>query len=295
MAKGLGRGMGALLGEDAMMDEKSSITRLPLAKLEPRRDQPRTNFDQEKLEELAESIREHGLIQPITVRPVSDGFYQIIAGERRWRAARKAGLYDVPVNIIDADDRETEELALIENLQREDLNPIEEARGYQQLMKKFDLTQEQVADRVGKSRPVVANSLRLLRLPDAVIVLTESGKLSLSHARALLEVKDPQWQTDIAIKAVDEGLSVREVTELAKRKPKKNDNQNKPPYRVIEGIDYMWEVEEELTKLFGRKIRIDAGKDRGAIKMEYYDRDDFENLITQLREIKKVSKWNKTT
>lgn len=295
MAKGLGRGMGALLGEDAMMDEKSSITRLPLAKLEPRRDQPRTNFDQEKLEELAESIREHGLIQPITVRPVSDGFYQIIAGERRWRAARKAGLYDVPVNIIDADDRETEELALIENLQREDLNPIEEARGYQQLMKKFDLTQEQVADRVGKSRPVVANSLRLLRLPEAVIVLTESGKLSLSHARALLEVKDPQWQTDIAIKAVDEGLSVREVTELAKRKPKKNDNQNKPPYRVIEGIDYMWEVEEELTKLFGRKIRIDAGKDRGAIKMEYYDRDDFENLITQLREIKKVSKWNKTT
>ncbi len=295
MAKGLGRGMGALLGEDAMMDEKSSITRLPLAKLEPRRDQPRTTFDQEKLEELAESIREHGLIQPITVRPVSDGFYQIIAGERRWRAARMAGLYDVPVNIIDADDRETEELALIENLQREDLNPIEEARGYQQLMKKFDLTQEQVADRVGKSRPVVANSLRLLRLPEAVIVLAESGKLSLSHARALLEVKDPQWQTDIAIRAAEEGLSVREVTELAKKKPRKNDGQSKQPYHVIEGIDYMWEVEEELTKLFGRKIRIDAGKDRGAIKLEYYDRDDFENLITQLREIKKVSKWNKTT
>lgn len=295
MAKGLGRGMGALLGEDTMMDEKSSITRLPLAKLEPRRDQPRTTFDQEKLEELTESIREHGLIQPITVRPVSDGFYQIIAGERRWRAARMAGLYDVPVNIIDADDRETEELALIENLQREDLNPIEEARGYQQLMKKFDLTQEQVADRVGKSRPVVANSLRLLRLPEAVIVLAESGKLSLSHARALLEVKDPQWQTDIAIRAAEEGLSVREVTELAKKKPKKSGGEKKPPYRVIEGIDYMWEVEEELTKLFGRKIRIDAGKDRGAIKLEYYDRDDFENLINQLREIKKVSKWNKTT
>ena len=206
-----------------------------------------------------------------------------------------AGLYDVPVNIIDADDRETEELALIENLQREDLNPIEEARGYQQLMKKFDLTQEQVADRVGKSRPVVANSLRLLRLPEAVIVLAESGKLSLSHARALLEVKDPQWQTDIAIRAAEEGLSVREVTELAKKKPRKNDGQSKQPYHVIEGIDYMWEVEEELTKLFGRKIRIDAGKDRGAIKLEYYDRDDFENLITQLREIKKVSKGNKTT
>ena len=189
--KGLGKGLGALLGESAMQPvNQQSPLLLPLQKIEPNRLQPRRNFDEEELSALADSIRQHGVIQPLTVRLLDSGYYQIIAGERRWRAARLAGLREVPVVVIEADDKKAMELALIENLQRADLTPIEEARGYQQLIGEYGLTQEQVADRVSKSRPAVANAMRLLSLPDELLALVEEGKLTAGHARAILSLKE---------------------------------------------------------------------------------------------------------
>lgn len=294
MAKGLGKGMGALLGEETMQEEATPAQKLPISRIEPRRGQPRERFDPEKLEELAQSIRDHGMIQPITVRPMEAGFYQIIAGERRWRAARMAGLTEVPVRVMEADDLKAAELAMIENLQREDLNPIEEARGYKKLMESFSLTQEQVAERVGKSRPVVTNALRLLKLSDAAVVLVESGELSLSHARAILELSDETAQTELALKAAREGLSVREVTDLVKKlsaKPKKP-RERKNPRLGADGIDYMSEIETELGKKLGRKVTIEAGATRGTVKIDYYDREDFERLIGALNSVKEVREWN---
>lgn len=293
MAKGLGKGMGALFGEETMREEPASQQKLAITKIEPRRGQPREKFDQEKLQELAESIREHGMIQPITVRPMEKGFYQIIAGERRWRAARLAGLTEVPVSIIEADEQTASELALIENLQREDLNPLEEAKGYKKLMDHFNLTQEQVAERVGKSRPAVTNALRLLKLSDGAAVLVESGELSLSHARAILEVTNPQAQTSLALLAVRDGLSVRQVTDLAKKmnaKPRKP-REKKNPRLGEDGIDYMTELEAELSRRLGRRVRIDAGQDDGCVKLDYYSRDDFERLIQMLRSLREVREW----
>lgn len=278
MSRGLGSGLGALLGEEAMQ-ESAGIARLPIAKIEPRTGQPREDFDEEKLEELAQSIRDHGMIQPITVRPLEDGYYQIIAGERRWRAARLAGLMEVPVNIMDADDRETAELALIENLQREDLNPLEEARGYQKLMDAFGLTQEKVSERVGKSRPVVANALRLLRLPEDVQALLADQSLSLSHARAILGLEDPKKQSEAAKKTVAEGLSVRETTSLVKRLASDKPAAPRKNHRLgPDGVDYVAEVEHELTEKLGRRVRIDAGAKGGSLRLEYYDAQDFEAL-----------------
>ena len=293
MAKGLGKGMGALFGEETMREEPSSQQKLPITKIEPRRGQPREHFDQERLQELAESIEKHGMIQPITVRPMENGYYQIIAGERRWRAARLAGLKEVPVSIMEADEQTTAELALIENLQREDLNPIEEARGYKKLMDHYALTQEQVAERVGKSRPVITNAMRLLKLSDGAAVLVESGELSLSHARAILEVADPQAQTSLALLAVRDGLSVRQVTELVKKmnaKPKKA-REKKNPRLGEDGIDYMSELEAELSRRMGRRVRIDAGQDEGCVKIDYYSKADFERLIEALRDVKEVREW----
>ncbi len=293
MAKGLGKGMGALFGEETMREEPSSQQKLPITKIEPRRGQPREHFDQERLQELAESIEKHGMIQPITVRPMENGYYQIIAGERRWRAARLAGLKEVPVSVMEADEQTTAELALIENLQREDLNPIEEARGYKKLMDHFALTQEQVAERVGKSRPVITNAMRLLKLSDGAAVLVESGELSLSHARAILEVADPQAQTSLALLAVRDGLSVRQVTELVKKmnaKPKKA-REKKNPRLGEDGIDYMSELEAELSRRMGRRVRIDAGQDEGCVKIDYYSKADFERLIEALRDVKEVREW----
>ncbi len=291
MAKGLGSGLGALLGEEALRDGEE-VTRLPIARIEPRADQPRESFDQEKLEELAQSIRDHGLIQPITVRPLEDGYYQIIAGERRWRAARLAGLMEVPVSVLEADDRETAELALIENLQREDLNPVEEARGYRSLMTAFGLTQEKVSERVGKSRPVIANALRLLRLPEDVQELLADESLSLSQARAILELEDPEKQRDAAKKAAAEGLSVRETAALVKRmasgkKPAPRKNHRLGP----DGVDYMAEVERELTDRLGRRVRVDAGPRGGTLRIEYYDAQDFEALRRALISVK--TEWDK--
>ena len=294
MAKGLGRGMGALLGEDTMREQDAGVTKLPITHIEPRRGQPRARFDPEKMEELAQSIRDHGMIQPITVRPMDGGYYQIIAGERRWRAARMAGLTQVPVNIIEADDRTTAELAMIENLQREDLNPIEEARGYKKLMEEYGLTQEQAAERVGKSRPVIANALRLLKLSDASTVLVESGELSLSHARAILELPDGQAQTELALRAVEEGLSVREVTQLVKRMSakKRPPREKKNPRLGEDGVDYMAEIERDLGRRLGRRVKIDAGTQKGSITLEYYGKEDFEILCGMLNSLKENHRGN---
>lgn len=282
MARGLGSGLGALFGDDLVNEPEGGMV-LPVSKLEPRMDQPRSNFDEESLAELADSIREHGMIQPITVRRLDGGYYQIIAGERRWRAARMAGLEDVPVRVMEADDQESEELALIENLQREDLNPIEEARGYRQLMSKYGMTQEKVSERVGKSRPVIANALRLLNLPPEVIKLVEEQKLTLSHARAILELESPRQQTELATKTVSEGLSVRETTRQVKRM-----TDPKPPAKpkrrtAPDGVDYMAEVEKELGSALGRRVRVRGGETRGVFEIEYYGADDFEALYNALK------------
>ena len=281
--KGLGAGLGALFGDDAI-EERSGFT-LPIAKIEPRAKQPRVKFDEEALYELSESIREHGIIQPIVVRALDNGYYQIIAGERRWRAARMAGLTDLPVRIMDAGDREAAELALIENLQREDLNPVEEARGYRALMDNYGLTQEMTAERVGKSRPVVANALRLLNLPSEVLEMVEEGGLSLSHARAILETPQAAVQIDAAKAAVEQGLTVRETTALVKRLiAGKPENKERKP--AADGVDYMAEVEKDLTRSLGRRVKVVSGKRKGRFEIEFYGTDDFEAVREALMTVK---------
>lgn len=276
--KALGTGLGVLFGEEDLSQE--SVSTLPISRLEPRAEQPREYFDEEALGTLAESIARYGLIQPITVRKLESGYYQIIAGERRWRASRLAGLTEVPVNIIEADDRTTAELALVENLQREDLNPVEEARGYLSLIEDYGLTQEEAALSVGKSRPAVANSMRLLSLSPAVLSLVEKGLLSAGHARALLPVSDPEQQLALANEIMEKHLSVRKaesmVASLGKSKPEKN----------LDAIDYAKEVSENLSSLLGRKIRLVDGKKVGRLEIEFYGADDRESLIEKLKNIK---------
>ena len=196
--KGLGAGLSALFGEAALEEDQNDFKYIPISKVEPRSDQPRDKFDEEMLRELSESIAEHGIIQPITVRQLPEGYYQIIAGERRWRAARMAGLFEVPVRVIDADDGQAMVMAMVENLQREDLNPVEEARGYKKLAEDYGLTQEEIGRRVGKSRPVVANSMRLLNLPEELLDMLEKGELSMSHARMLLSIDDEDKRLRVA-------------------------------------------------------------------------------------------------
>ena len=280
--KGLGRGMLALLAEDP--EPARAEDHLPIAKVEPRGGQPRTSFDEESLQELADSIAQHGLLQPVTVRPLSDGYYQIVAGERRWRAARLAGLSEIPVRVIDADDRTTQELALVENLQREDLNPMEEARGYQALMEEFGLTQEEVSRSVGKSRPAVANALRLLKLCPEVAEMLENGLLSSGHARALLPIENAEDQLEAAQRIINGGLSVRQtealVSSLLKR-PK----QIKPEKEKT--IDYAEIMSTQLGEALGRKVSIIDGRKRGRIELEYYGADDREALLQALMTLKK--------
>ena len=282
--KGLGTGLGVLFGEDRF-DEESELQTLPIAKVEPRQDQPRALFDDDALQELAESIAQYGLIQPITVRKLDSGYYQIIAGERRWRAARLAGLSEVPVRVMDADDRRTAELALVENLQREDLSPVEEARGYQALMREYGLTQEDAARAVGKSRPTVANALRLLNLSDAVLDMLEKGQLTAGHARALVPIGDGALQLAAAKEVVDKALSVRQTEQLAARltrpvRPKKTEKD--------EGIrvDYCAEVGTRLSQSLGRKVRLVDGRKTGRIEIEFYGADDREALINALEKLK---------
>ena len=279
--KGLGTGLGALLGSETVAETSSKQTTLPIAKVEPKADQPRSVFDEVALTELSESIKQHGIIQPITVRKLPTGYYQIIAGERRWRAARMAGLTEVPVNIIEADDRTAAELALVENLQRADLNPVEEARGYQRLIKEFGLTQEEAAQAVGKSRPVITNTMRLLTLPEEALELLEHGMISAGHARALLAIEDDDLKVEAAKMIVAKGLSVRQTEALAvslgKRKEKR---ENKPV-----GIDYLALAAKQLETSLGRKVRMTEGKKGGKIEIDYYDADDREALMDALRSI----------
>ena len=283
--KGLGAGLGALFGEENVQGE--DVSTLPLAKIEPRIQQPREIFDEEALQSLADSIARYGLIQPITVRPLPSGYYQIIAGERRWRAARLAGLTEVPVRIMEADDRTTAELALVENLQREDLNPIEEAKGYQLLIEEYGFTQEEAAKSVGKSRPAVANALRLLNLAPEVMHLVETGELSAGHARALVSVTEPGLQLQAAKEILSKALSVRKAEALATKVLKKSKEPEKNAGSEAEdGIDYAKEISSELTKLMGRKVLVRDKKGNGKIELEYYGADDREFLIGKLKKIK---------
>ena len=277
--KGLGKGLGALLGESAMQPStQQSPLLLPLQKIEPNRLQPRKSFNEEELASLADSIPQHRVIQPLTVRLLDTGYYQIIAGERRWRAARMAGLREVPVVIIEADDKKAMELALIENLQRADLTPIEEARGYQQLIGEYGLTQEQVADRVSKSRPAVANAMRLLSLPDELLSMVESGKLTAGHARALLSIKDERQQLAVAQKVVNLQLSVRQTEAMCKKLLKA---EQKPEPKPVE-VDYLAECEKALTRCLGRGVKIVSGKRKGKIELEYYGQEDLQRLYEAL-------------
>ena len=282
--KGLGKGLGALLGDFSEEPlEKSAYQQLPIYKVEPNPDQPRQDFDEEELQALADSIAVHGIIQPLTVREMPNGYYQIIAGERRWRAARMANLSDVPAVIIEADDKKAMELALIENLQRQDLNPLEEALGYQTLMNEYGLTQEEAAGRVGKSRPAVANALRLLGLCPEVQERVRKGELSAGHARAILQLKSEKKQQEAAQKIVALGLSVRQAELLCKNMSKEPVPQKKEAFAV----DYVAECEKSLSKHLGRGVKIVNGKRKGRFELEFYGQEDLQNLLDALMKIQK--------
>ena len=284
--KGLGQGLEALLGEGTLGESASDFEYVPVSRLEPRQGQPRTVFDEVSLRELADSIAEHGVLQPLTVRPLTDGYYQIIAGERRWRAARLAGLDQVPVRIFSADDRKTAELALIENLQREDLNPLEEARGYRDLMTGYGLTQEETAAVVGKSRSVVANAIRLLNLPDEIQAMLEDGSLAPGAARALLAIPEGKAQREAAEKVVRDGLSVRQTETLAKKVAEEIEKKGKTARKKRTSSIYIDEVCRTLEQAMGRKVSVTGGGRRGKIVLEYYDADDFEELYDILKQLK---------
>ena len=280
---GLGRGLNALLGDPEIQGAGEGSVTLPISQVEPGLNQPRKRFDPESLEELRQSIEIHGIIQPLTVRRLSTGYYQIIAGERRWRAAKAAGLAEVPAVIMEADDRKVMELGLIENLQREDLNPAEEARGYKVLMEEYGLTQEQLAQRMGKSRPAVANTLRLLALPEELMTMLEEGTLSAGHARAILGAPSPALQVECAKKVVENQLSVRQTEALVKAlsKPPKEE---KPPADPMEDIRiYLDALEKDLASSLGRKVKIAHKGDKGKIELEYYGDEDLELLLTALK------------
>lgn len=287
MSKGLGRGLGALLGDAALGDTPSSeVILLPLSQVEPGLNQPRKHFDPESLGELADSIRLHGILQPITVRRLNSGYYQIIAGERRWRAARLAELSQIPVNVIVADDKTVMELALIENLQREDLNPMEEAAGYRALMEEFRLTQEEAATRVGKSRSAVANTMRLLSLPTELQWLLEQGTLSAGHGRALLPLESVQ-QLALAEKIVRMGLSVRETEAQVKQLLKEATAEAEPSEQkdAFPALSlYLKEAERDLSGRLGRKVKIAHGKRKGKIELEYYGQEDLQVLLLALEQ-----------
>lgn len=281
--KGLGRGLGALL--DAGMDEpqaENAYRLLPLHKVEPNPDQPRQRFSEEGLQELADSISAHGILQPLTVRETGGGYYQIIAGERRWRAARMAGLTEVPALVVEADDRKAAEMALVENLQRQDLNPAEEAEGYQTLIRDYGLTQEEAARQVGKSRPAVTNALRLLNLCPEVLELVRGGTLSAGHARAIVSLKEESQQRQAAQKAVALGLSVRQTELLCKKLDKPAPKEKAPTLAV----DYLAECEKDLTKRLGRKVKIVNGKRKGRFELEFYGQEDLQALLDALMKLK---------
>ena len=283
--KGLGRGLGALLGDfsDEPVYEKSAYQQLPIYKVEPNPDQPRQDFDEEELQTLADSISVHGIIQPLTVRELPSGYYQIIAGERRWRAARLAGLSDVPVVVIEADDKKAMELALIENLQRQDLNPVEEALGYQTLINEYGLTQEEAAQQVGKSRPAVTNALRLLGLCPEVLELLRTGQITAGHARAILALKSEKKQQEAAKKILALALSVRQAETLCKNMTKEPEKKKEE----IFAVDYVAECEKQLSKHLGRGVKIVNGKRKGRFELEFYGQEDLQILLDALMKLQK--------
>ena len=283
--KGLGTGLDALFGGDAYEDEAGELLTLPISKVEPRSEQPREYFDEQALSELADSIALYGVIQPIVARRLESGYYQIIAGERRWRAARMAGLEEVPVRVLEADDRRTAELALVENLLREDLNPIEEAKGYQSLINDYGLTQEEAARSVGRSRPAVTNSLRLLSLSPAVMELVEKKELSAGHARALIPITDSARQLDAAREVISKSLSVRRTEQLANRLLRQT-SAKKGGEKDGLAVDYAAEISDELSRILGRRVHLNDGRKGGRIELEYYDADDREKLIDALRHLR---------
>lgn len=285
-AKGLGKGLDALMGDAAtLQSQEAGSVMLPISQVEPGLNQPRKRFDDEALADLAASIEEHGIIQPLTVRRLSTGYYQIIAGERRWRAAKLAGRKEVPVVIIEADDRKVMELGLIENLQREDLNPVEEAEGYLSLLTDFGLTQEELAKRMGKSRPAIANALRLTALPPAVREMLAEGTISAGHGRAVLMVEGEQAQTAFAQKIVEEGWNVRQAEARAKNftilPPEDLPPKDSPDPHLI----YVQAVEKDLSARLGRKVTIKNGAKKGRLELEYYNVDDLNDLLDQLERI----------
>ena len=269
--RGLGRGLGALIGDFPEEPESGAVTKLPLQKVEPNPDQPRRTFDEEELQALADSIAAHGILQPLAVRASGGGFYQIIAGERRWRAARMAGLSEVPVVVLEADDRTVMELALVENLQRQ---------GYQRLMKEYGLTQEEAAARVGKSRPAVANALRLLLLPEEVRSLVEDGTISAGHARAILSLPAARLQKAAAQKIVALRLSVRQAEAMCKRMLQDEEKPEPKPAPLT--VDYVAECEKSLTRRLDRKVRIVNGKRKGRFELEFYGQEDLQRLYDAL-------------
>ena len=283
--KGLGRGLGALLGDftEEPRDSSNPYRTLPIYKVEPNPGQPRQDFDEEELQALADSIAEHGIIQPLTVRDMDNGYFQIIAGERRWRAARIANLSEVPVVVMEADDRKAMELALIENLQRQDLNPVEEALGYKTLMEDFGLTQEEAAQKVGRSRPAVAKSLRLLGLCPEVLERLRQGDITAGHARAILTIKSAKKQIEAAQKIAALGLSVRQAELLCGNMTR----EPLPEKPITLAIDYVAECEKSLSKQLGRGVKIVNGKRKGRFELEFYGEEDLQNLLDALMQLRK--------
>ena len=274
---GLGRGFDAIFADNSVEDISTgnSTTKVKLLDIEPNREQPRKQFDEDALAELSDSIAQHGVLQPLLVRPMPDGGYQLVAGERRWRASRMAGLTEVPVVIRDLTDAQVAELALVENLQRENLNPLEEANGYKELSEKFGYTQEKISEIVGKSRPSIANALRLLNLPESVQEMVSNGSLSMGHARAILSLEDDKMKTDLAKLVIANDLSVRETERIArnmvKEAPKKSKAKKRNPYYD--------EAELALSEVLGRKVKITKSSKKGALEIEFFDDADLKKLL----------------
>ena len=276
--KGLGSGLDALFGGDTELREDASLLSLPISKVEPAQGQPRERFEPEALDSLTDSIRQHGVLQPIAVRALGNGYYQIIAGERRWRAAREAGLETIPARVVEADDRAAKVLALVENLQRQDLNPVEQAKGLKSLMQDYGLTQEAAAEQVGFSRPAVTNALRLLALPEPVLAMLEEGSLTSGHARALLGLEGEEAVCNAAELVVKEQLSVRQTEALLKKLSAKEQKKPRLPERTI----YVRDLEERLGNHWNRKVRILEGKRKGKLEIEYYGNEDLDRLLAAL-------------
>ena len=276
---GLGKGLDALFMDNETVDSGGVVT-LRLSQIEPNRDQPRKIFSEEALNELADSIREHGVLQPLLVRPLPGGSYQLVAGERRWRASRMAGLQEVPVVIREMDEEQSMEIALIENLQREDLNAIEEATGYKQLMERYGMTQEQVAKRVGKSRPAIANALRLLNLPQKVMDMVGEGEVSPGHARALLAFDDQDRIVEIAQKVKTGKYSVRDIERMAKNQDEKKEKAAKAPEEPAWGgkSAFLTEMEIAMSMEMGRKVRIIPNGEGGTLQIQFWDEEDLKSL-----------------